>query len=189
MHAHGQSSNDQSEGNSSFFANANGGFGMLYGGFGGNIEAGIGHFSGFVSVGYATARIYDTVTIQPSLNYQFGLRYYFDVGSDVLFPRVGIGYGWVTNYYDERLAGLDYDQHVEGISLHIGVQFYSMEGVVFNFDVGMSSKYAISQGDQHPFFYPLYVRPNVGIGYDLVRLFGKTRSGTRVLTARPIKRG
>ncbi|MEX2595429.1 MAG: hypothetical protein WEC59_00760 [Salibacteraceae bacterium] len=160
------------------FTNANLGFGLLYGGFGGNLEIGRGHFSAFLSTGYATKRVVDNTTISPSVNFSGGLRYYFDVKSDVIYPRFGIGYGWITNYYSDGLMTSDYDQNVHGLSAHIGTQVYSTEGLVFNFDIGMATKHAITNSQNHPNFFPFYIRPNIGIGFDLTRLFskeGKTR--------------
>jgi hypothetical protein len=98
------------------------------------------------------------------------LRYYIDAGSDLLFPRVGIGYGWITNYHSDAIGHLNYEQTVYGLSLHLGVQFYTPEGFVFNFDLGMGSRYTITQVDMHPHFYEFYIRPNIGIGYDLTKL-------------------
>jgi hypothetical protein len=155
------------------FMNLNGGFGMLYGGFGGKYEGGIGHVAGFGALGYATERLIDTTRIAPSVNYHFGIRYYFNVGSDAFFPRIGLGYGWVTNYYSEKIGNQPYEQHVKGLSLHLGAQFYSPDGIVFNFDLGMASKYTILNSSSHPYFFPFYIRPNVGIGYDLTRLLGR----------------
>lgn len=163
-----------------FYMNLNGGFGILYGGFGGNLEAGSGHFSGFGSLGYATRRVFDTITIVPSLNYQFGLRYYFDTGNEFIFPRVGLGYGWITNYYNENIGNLHYKQHVNGLILHLGLQFYTSEGLVFNFDLGMASKYAIANPESHPYFYTFYIRPTIGVGYDFTHLFSKSKKGKHI---------
>lgn len=167
---HAQSDNAET---SKIYANLNAGFGLLYGGLGGNLEIGTGHFSGFGSFGYATPRSFDTIRIAPTYNYMFGLRYYFNVNSNVLFPRVGLGYGWITNYYNDKIGNASYDQTVHGLSLHLGAQFYTLEGLVFNFDVGIASKVAITNPSSHPHFYSLYVRPNIGIGYDLTHLFNK----------------
>lgn len=165
----GQTS-DESSSSPSFFTNINGGFGLLYGGFGANLEGGIGHFAGFGALGYAPARVVDTTTIASSVNYHAGIRYYFDVGSNSIFPRVGLGYGWIANYISEG-SSPSMDQNVHGLSLHLGTQFYTLEGVVFNFDVTFSSRYVITSMDRHPDFFGLYVRPCIGIGYDLTRLF------------------
>lgn len=157
----------------SYFLNAGLGFGMIYGGLGGSVEVGKGHFSTFGSYGYATKRIVDTTTIDPTWNYMLGLRYYINANSDVLFPRVGLGYGWITNYYSDKIGNAAYKQKVEGLSLHLGVQFYTPDGIVFNFDLGMASNIAITQASQHPNFYNFYLRPMVGIGFDLMNIFGE----------------
>jgi len=151
---------------------------MPYGGLGGNFELGAGHFSGFGAFGYAPKTSDGTAIIKASYNYQAGIRYYFDVGSNILFPRVGLGFGWITNYYDQRITLANYDQSVEGISLTTGIQVYSFEGFVFNFDLAMSSKLVITNPKTHPFFYGFYIRPCVGIGYDITRLFSRKRSDT-----------
>jgi len=150
---------------------------MLYGGLGANGEVGQGHMSGYGAFGYAPASTKDASTIHASLNYQFGLRYYLNVGSNVVFPRAGLGFGWVTNYYDSRIGSKTYSQHVNGLTVHLGTQVYSEEGLVFNFDLGLGSKYLILNPSSHPHFRTVYVGPNVGIGYDLTRLFsGGTKS-------------
>lgn len=174
----GQSANE--EGSPPAFTNLNAGFGMLYGGLGANAEAGYGHFSGYGAFGYAPANSKDGTTIKASLNYQFGLRYYINVGSDMLFPRVGLGMGWVTNYYDSRIGTRAYDQHVNGLTLHLGAQVYSEEGFVFNFDLGLGSKYTLLNPTKHPFFRTVYFGPNVGIGYDMSRIFNKNSKQDRV---------
>ncbi len=176
----GQSSNEAAAGSPNFYTNINAGFGLLYGGFGGNLEGGIGHFAGFGALGYATKRTYDTVTIKPSVNYHFGLRYYINVGSEALFPRIGIGYGWIANYYSPSIGNQLYDQNVKGLSLHLGAQFYTVEGLVFNFDVAMSSKLVIANADNHPSFFPFYARPCIGIGYDLTKLFRDDEGASRI---------
>lgn len=173
----GQSSNGSDATAKPFFANVNAGFGMFYGGLGGNLEFGYSHFSLFGAYGYAPEAVEGTIVIESTLNYQFGARYYLDVGSEFFFPRIGLGMGWVTNYYDERIGTAPYDQHVEGLTLHLGMQIYSSEGVVFNFDAGMGSNAAIIRSSSHPHFYAFYIRPCIGIGYDLTRLFEK--GGTR----------
>ncbi|NQV52312.1 MAG: hypothetical protein HQ500_03975 [Flavobacteriales bacterium] len=175
-----QSSNEEGAGSPDFYTNVNAGFGLLYGGFGGNLEGGIGHFAGFGALGYATKRTYDTVTINPSVNYHFGLRYYLNVGSEVLFPRIGIGYGWIANYYSPSIGNRSYDQNVKGLSLHLGAQFYTVEGLVFNFDVAMSSKLVISNVNDHPSFFPFYLRPCIGIGYDLTKLVNDDDGSGRI---------
>jgi len=168
-----QSSNDEGKADPQFYTNVNGGFGLLYGGFGGNVEAGMGHLAGFGALGYATERTIDTTTIASSINYHFGVRYYFDVGSDQFFPRVGIGYGWIANYYNADLNLKDYEQSAKGLSLHLGAQFFTVEGLVFNFDVAMASNYSLIQADRHPDFFPFYLRPCIGIGYEITTLFDK----------------
>lgn len=176
----GQSDNEAGNTDPQFYSNVNGGFGMLYGGFGGNIEAGVGHFAGFGALGYATERTIDTVTIAPSVNYHAGIRYYFNVGSEVLFPRVGLGFGWIANYYNDRLGNDPLDQRVSGLSLHLGAQFFTFEGLVFNFDVAMGSRYAITRASDHPLFFPFYIRPCIGIGYELTTLFRKDASNKMI---------
>ena len=162
------------------FINASGGFGNIYGGFGANLEAGSGHLAAFGTAGYATARVIDTLLLNATTNFQIGLRYYFNVGSEVLFPRIGIGYGWVTNYYNAKIGNSSYDQTVHGINAHVGTQVYSPEGFIFSLDLNFASKYAISMGNNHPHFFTLYVRPNIGIGYDLTRLFGRSKRKTLI---------
>jgi|APSaa5957512493_1039668.scaffolds.fasta_scaffold33966_2 hypothetical protein len=166
---HAQSENQEV---SNYYLNGNLGFGMIYGGLGSNVELGKGHFSGFGSFGYATKRVVDTTTINSTWNYMLGLRYYINANSDILFPRVGLGYGWITNYYTDQLANVDYMQKVEGLSLHLGVQFYTLDGLVVNFDLGMASNLAITQVDQHPYFFDFYLRPMIGVGYGITNLFG-----------------
>lgn len=178
--AMGQSSNEDDPEGPSFYSSVNGGFGLLYGGFGGSIEGGMGHFAGFGSLGYATKRSIDTLTIAPSVNYHLGVRYYFNVGNEVFFPRVGLGFGWISNYYTEAIASSEYDQNVKGLSLHLGAQFYTFEGLVFNFDVAMSSKFVITAPESHPHFFPFYIRPCIGIGYDLSNLFGEENGSKRI---------
>lgn len=163
-----------SNGNQPVYGNISGGFGMLYGGLGGNLEVGIGHFAGHVSLGHATKRVVDQVTISPTTNWGVGLRYYFDLMNDNIFPRIGLGYGWITNYYNESIGAQPYDQSAFGLLLHLGIQFYSAEGFVFSFDAGLGSRYTITNIVNHPHFYTIYVRPNVGIGYDLSRIWKKS---------------
>ncbi len=162
------------------FINASGGFGNVYGGFGTNVEVGSGHVAVFGTCGYATDRVVDTIRLNATVNYQAGIRYYFNVGSEVLYPRIGIGYGWVTNYYNVKIGNNNYDQNVHGINAHIGTQVYSPEGFIFSFDLNFASKYAISMASRHPFFYTIYIRPNIGIGYDLTRLFGRSQRKTLI---------
>ena len=157
------------------FVNISGGFGNIYGGYGTNAELGSGHFALYGTFGYANERVIDTIRLNSTFNYQLGLRYYFNVGSEVLFPRIGFGYGWVTNYYNEQIGNVKYDQTVFGINMHVGTQVYSAEGFIFSFDINVASKYTISNENRHPFFYSLYVRPNIGIGYDLTRLFSQSK--------------
>lgn len=149
------------------FMNLNAGFGIPYGGLGGNFELGIGHFSTFCGLGYAWERSIDSITIDPTVNYLLGFRYYFDVNSTIVFPRVGLSFGWVTNYYNENIGSQPYRQKAEGLSLHTGLQVYSTEGIVVNLDLVMSSKYVILNAEEHPHFYPFYIRPAIGIGIDL----------------------
>lgn len=154
-----------------YFASLSAGFGMIYGGLGGSLEVGAGHFSGFGAFGYAPKTSDGTVNIPSSFNYQIGMRYSFNVGNQYLYPRVGLGFGWITNYYDHRIKNKAYDHSVEGASLHLGVQVYSGEGFVFSFDAGMGSKLAITRPNRHPYFYNFYIRPCIGVGYDISRLF------------------
>lgn len=173
-----QSSNEESV--PAAFGNANVGFGMLYGGLGINAEAGYLHYSSYACLGYAPTSTRDNNTINSSFNYQLGLRYYINVGSQVLFPRVGFGVGWVTNYYDSRIGTKPYNEHVNGLTLHLGAQVYSEEGFVFNFDLGLGSKYIIFNASSHPYFRTVYLGPNIGIGYDLSRLFNKEAKTRRI---------
>ncbi len=170
-----QSSNDQKQEPSNIYANANIGFGLLYGGYGLHAEIGKKHFGCFASFGYATERQIDNITIKPSINYHAGLRYYFDVNSDVVFPRVGLGFGWITNYYNEKIGNQPYDQSAYGLSAQVGAQFYAASGIVVNFDIAMSSNTVILSPQTHPHFFRFYARPCIGIGYDLQRLFEKKK--------------
>ncbi len=172
----GQSSNTSP----AVYSNINAGFGSIYGGLGGNLEVGIGHFSAYASTGYATRRVVDNIRIEPSVNWGVGLRYYFNLNNEVLYPRIGIGYGWITNYYNEAIGNQAYEQSVYGLLTHVGLQFYSTEGLVFNFDLGMGSKYTITNTADHPFFYTFYIRPNVGIGFDLTRIWNKSKEGKTI---------
>lgn len=174
IHANSQSDDGK------LYANVNAGFGMLYGGLGGNAELGTGHFSAFGALGYAPLRVLDTIRINPTVNYQFGLRYYFNVGSDVIFPRVGLGYGWITNYYNELIGNAPYKQKVQGLSLHLGTQFYSPEGIVVNFDIAAGSKYGIVNANEHPHFFGLYVRPSIGLGIDLTQFFSDRKKSEHI---------
>ena len=162
----------------SYFSNASLGFGMIYGGLGANAEFGIKHLSAFGSFGYAPKSYGTAIPIQATYNYLLGFRYHLDAGSEMIFPHAGIGYGWVTNYYDQRISLIKYDQNVYGLSLHTGVQIYSEEGFVFNFDLAMSSSAVIANPDKHPYFFAFYIRPCVGIGYDLARVFDKEKGQT-----------
>ncbi|GAB4378329.1 MAG: hypothetical protein Kow0075_08130 [Salibacteraceae bacterium] len=161
----------QDDDKTGWFGSINAGFGMPYGGLGGNLEIGTGHYSVFAGWGYAPASADLNRSIPSSVNYTVGVRYYFDVGSEYFFPRIGLAAGWVTNYYHQAIGNQPYDSHVNGISGHIGVQVYSTEGVVFSFDASMSSNVVIFKSSSHPYFYPFYIRPSVGIGFDLVRIF------------------
>ena len=162
----------------SYFSNASLGFGMIYGGLGGNAELGIRHLSAFGSFGYAPKSYGAPIPIQASYNYLLGFRYHFNVGSEMIFPHAGLGFGWITNYYDQRIGLMKYDQNVYGLSLHTGVQIYSEEGFVFNFDIAMSSSAVIANPNTHPYFYVFYIRPCVGVGYDLARVFNKENGQT-----------
>lgn len=164
----------------SLFANINGGFGMSYGGLGGNLEAGVKHFSGFGAVGYAPQGADGTIIIKPSINYHFGVRYYFDVGNDQFFPRLGVGCGWITNYYDTRIGVKSYVQNVQGFAIQPGAQFYSAEGFVFSFDLAISGAPFIFNPNTHPYFYKAYVRPCIGIGYDLTRILQIKRKTKKI---------
>jgi hypothetical protein len=173
--------NGQSINNSQpVYGNLSAGFGMLYGGLGGNLELGIGHFAGHLSLGHATRRIVDQVTISPTTNWGVGLRYYFDLMNENIFPRIGLGYGWITNYYNEAIGTQTYDQSAYGLLLHLGIQFYSAEGFVFSFDAGLGSRYTITNIVSHPHFYPIYIRPNIGIGYDLSRIWKKSSNAKTI---------
>lgn len=165
----GQGSNG--EGSSGYFASLSAGFGMMYGGLGANLEVGSGHFSGFGAFGYAPETNDGPIKIPSSFNYQGGLRYSFNIGSEFVYPRVGVGFGWVTNYYDTRIKAKSYDHHVEGVTLHAGIQVYSNEGFVFSFDAGMGSKLTITNPNRHPHFYSFYIRPCIGVGFDIARFF------------------
>ncbi|MDB9701614.1 hypothetical protein OAA53_02645 [Salibacteraceae bacterium] len=177
LHAISQSPNEELE-QAPYFASLSVGFGMMYGGLGANFEAGAKHVSGYAAFGYAPAAKAGTVTIKESFNYQLGVRYSFNVGSQYIFPRIGLGFGWITNYYDHRIMSAPYDQTVDGLSLHTGVQVYSGEGFIFSFDLGMGSKIAITNANSHPHFYSFYIRPCVGVGYDIARLFYKRDNST-----------
>jgi hypothetical protein len=166
-----QSSNDQKQEPSNIYANANIGFGLLYGGYGLHAEIGKKHLGCFAGFGYATERQVDNITLKPSINYHAGLRYYFDVNSEVVFPRVGLGFGWITNYYNEKIGNQLYDQSVYGLSAQVGAQFYAASGIVVNFDIAMSSSAVILSPQTHPHFFGFYARPCIGIGYDLQRIF------------------
>lgn len=149
------------------FSNINVGFGLPYGGIGLNAELGAGHFSSFAGFGFAPKRSIDTLTIKPTLNYLLGFRYYFDVKSNIIYPRIGAAFGWVTNYYNSKIGNESYSQKVNGLSIQVGTQFYSTEGVVLSIDLVMSSKYLIVSADSHPHFYSFYIRPAIGVGIDI----------------------
>jgi hypothetical protein len=174
-----QSENTNEDPTSTYFASLSGGFGMMYGGLGANLEVGSGHFSGFGAFGYAPQTKDGTINIPASFNYQGGLRYSINIGSEFVYPRLGIGFGWVTNYYDSRIKMKSFDHHVEGITLHAGIQVYSNEGFVFSFDAGMGSKLTITNPNRHPHFYSFYIRPCIGVGYDVTRLF-KRKDGKKI---------
>jgi len=159
-----------------YFANVSAGFGMIYGGLGGHAEVGMKHFAVYGAFGHAPKSSDINYTIPSSNNYHFGLRYYANVGSQYIFPRVGIGYGWLSNYYNQKIGTDPYDHSVEGLSLQLGLQFYSYEGLVFSFDAGMGSKVLISNPSSHPHYFDFYIRPCIGIGYDIARIFNKDRT-------------
>ena len=168
---YGQTENEETP--AQYFASLSAGFGMMYGGLGANLEVGAGHFSGYGGFGYAPETNDGNVNIPSSINYQIGLRYSFDIGNQFIYPRIGVGFGWVTNYYDQRIKNKSYDHSVEGATVHAGIQVYSGEGFVFSFDAGMGSKLAITNQNMHPHFYPFYIRPCIGVGYDVSRLFNQ----------------
>jgi len=155
---------------SELFSNLNVGIGSPYGGLGLNAELGAGHFSSFLGLGYAPRRRLDTITIDPTFNYLLGFRYYFNVNSNVLYPRLGVSLGWVTNYYNERIGGDSYKQRVEGMSIQAGTQIVSADGFILSLDLSMSSRYVILNEDEHPYFYDFYIRPTLGVGLDIGRL-------------------
>lgn len=163
----------------SVYSNLCAGLGMTYGGYGASAEAGIKHFSAFASFGYAPPTVDGLVIIDPSFNYHFGMRYYLNVGSNLIFPRVGLSYGWITNYYDQRIGNRNYLQTVDGLCGQIGVQFYSTEGIVVNFDLAMSGAALVTHQSVHPYFFNFYLRPCIGIGYDLSRIYNRDR-GERI---------
>ena len=173
LHLSGYSQSENDDSPAQYFASLSAGFGMMYGWLGANLEVGAGHISGFGGFGYAPETNDGNANIPSSFNYQIGLRYSFDVGSKFIYPRVGLGFGWVTNYYDERIKNKPYDHSVEGATLHAGIQVYSGEGFVFSFDAGMGSNLIITNQNSHPHFYPFYIRPCIGIGYDVSRLFDR----------------
>lgn len=162
------------------FYNINLGFGMPYGGLGLNGEYGKGHISFHAGFGYALRNKTDTIVIEDSWNWQVGARYYINVNSEVVFPRIGISYGWITNYYADRIGNTEYDQNVTGFSVHIGSQFYTLEGLVISVDLTGSSRVFIANVGTHPYFFDVYIRPAVGIGVDLHSLFSRGGDGKKI---------
>ena len=174
---------------SEMFMNGTIGFGIPYGGLGASFELGAGHFSSFAGLGYAPRRTIDTVVINATFNYLLGFRYYFDVNSDFIYPRIGLSFGWITNYYSERIGSESYKQKVEGLSLQVGTQFYSAEGFVLNLDLAMSSRHVILQEDMHPHFYTFYLRPAIGVGFDINSIGNRKKKSRTIKNERidPLK--
>lgn len=160
------------------YSNLSAGFGVNYGGFGINAEAGYKHVSIFACAGYAPKRSLDLHTIPSSINFNGGLRYYIKTKSDIVFPRVGANFGWITNYYSDSLYNKPYSPHASGVSVHTGVQVYSNSGIVFSLDLVGSSRLLLFNQAKHPHFFTVYVRPSIGIGIDLNQIFSGERSKT-----------
>lgn len=167
------------------YSNINLGLGLLYGGYGVNAEIGKKHIAAFASFGYATEKQFDNYTIKPTFNLNGGLRYYFDVNSEVLYPRAGLVFGWVTNYYSDKIGGMSYDQSAYGLSIQAGTQFYTSNGLVVNLDITGSSKFLILKKESHPNFFNLYIRPNIGLGIDLHKIL-KKRKSTQLIKNKPL---
>jgi hypothetical protein len=184
QHCFSQSSNAE-DGEQTVFANVNLGVGSIYGGIGLNSEVGYKHMSVFGSFGYAPERLVEEITIKSSWNYHTGVRYYFDINQEAVFPRAGLGFGWITNYYNTKIGSASYNQNVYGFSAHAGTQIYSHVGVVFSIDLVVTAQPFILNSDQHPHFQNLYLRPTIGIGYDLQRLFKKRTKNVQNKTIDP----
>lgn len=180
--AYNQNSNNKEE---STFGNVNFGVGSIYGGVGLNAEIGKKHISIFGSFGYAPERLVDEITLKPTWNYHTGFRYYFDIKHESIYPRAGVGFGWIANYYNTRIGPADYNQNVFGLASHVGLQFYSPAGLVISVDLLATARPFIVNVDQHPYFTKVYVRPTLGIGYDIQRLFKKRNKSVQNKTIDP----
>lgn len=169
------------------FGNVNFGLGTIYGGIGLNAEIGKKHMSVFGSFGYAPERLVDEIKLKPTWNYHAGFRYYFDINHEAIFPRAGLGFGWIANYYNTRIGTADYNQSVFGLASHVGLQFYSDAGLVISVDLLATASPFLLNADQHPHFTKIYLRPTLGIGYDVQRLFKKRSKNVQNKTIDPFE--
>lgn len=161
---------EEEQASSDFFASINAGLGMPYGGFGLQAEIGKEHIAAFAAFGHATAVRDIPVTIPATWNWQVGTRYYFNVGSEMIYPRAGFAVGWITNYYHDLIGAAVYNPSVYGPSAQLGLQIVSVHGIVVNLDAAMAAEAFIFDRPSHPHFYDFYIRPSVGIGYEISRL-------------------
>jgi len=180
----GQKAQAQNEGGQ--FANLNAGFGQTYSGLGLNGEYGKDPFGISISFGYQWKQKFDDILLDESFNWAVGLRYYIKVGNEMVYPRVGLQFGWVTNYYDARIEDNPYEPEVYALSGQLGVQVYSQRFFIFNLDLFVTPEFTVLDLEDHPHFYPYLIRPAIGIGLDLTQFLSSLKKTEKNQKNKPI---
>jgi hypothetical protein len=175
------------------FFNVKIGIGQFYAGsIGGNIEYGVHNVSLFFASGYTFGfsefikeDIPQGVNIPSTVNYGFGIRYFFPHISKQVRFNSGLYGGWLYNYYHYKIGLESYDPVVYGGAITLGIEFY-----INYFLIGLNVHYPLSflviDKSSHP-YYPKYLTPSIGVGYCFEALLHTKRdNNNRNKNSKPI---
>ncbi len=152
------------------YVNVKIGQGIVYGGWGVNVEYRRNHFSIALDGGYQGSQyIYDH-DVDASYNTGACLRYYYfrKQGSWQLYS--GIYTGWLNNYYHPDIGTDSYHSTVYGTAFLLGLE---IREELFNVELGVSIDpgMLIFNKSTHPCYNKdWYILPNFGIGVNLYAL-------------------
>jgi hypothetical protein len=143
------------------------GKGICYGGYGINMEFRNKHLGYYIGYGYAPSFTMSNVKVKQSWNLAFGTVYHFFDNNSSFKPFVGIHFGWLNNYYHEKIKQNYYNPVVYGFAFRAGLEF--KEDIMhFKFSVDYDPGFAIVSKAEHPYYANnMRFSTSLGFGIDL----------------------
>lgn len=146
------------------------GKGISFGGYGFNLEFRRKHFAYNFITGYSQKFESSTYTIPSSYNVALSSKYYIFNYKSTLRPYLGVHFGWLNNYYHDKIGNDAYDPIVYGGAMLYGIE--ASEGAVhFSFSFAIDPGFAIVDKYKHPYYDSQFrFSTNIGLGINLYRL-------------------